>query len=352
MANSPFNPLTIVRGLSGGANGVKTFGRFLDENLFNGATFGDLAKKSNITTWINAADVANQSSFLFSPETFDALCSDLSSFPISQAVSASAAFPLVFAPVVLKAHSDCNYQEPDWLTAARFNPEATSVMRNYGQALESYSDGKSIKYLKLLDGGITDNFGTVGLAVARAKSQNAYAPLTQAQALKMKRMLFLVADAGTEQDYRWSQKLGGPGGLSLGMAIVNSAMGSATRSGFDAMRLFTSEWERDLIEYRCSLSRSEVAKIIGRIQGWKCDDIKFFVGQVSFNDVDPEMREELNKIPTRLKLKEAEVDLAIEAGRTATLNNPEVRGFLLAGKSPLLSIGTAKKIRRISPDTN
>ena len=34
MANSPFNPLTIVRGLSGGANGRKTFGRFLDESIF------------------------------------------------------------------------------------------------------------------------------------------------------------------------------------------------------------------------------------------------------------------------------------------------------------------------------
>ena len=67
MANSPVNPLVIARGLSGGANGRKTFGRFLDETLFDGATFGDLRKRSNVITWINATDLANQTTFLFTP---------------------------------------------------------------------------------------------------------------------------------------------------------------------------------------------------------------------------------------------------------------------------------------------
>lgn len=124
MANNAFNPITIARGLSGGANGRRTFGRFLDETLFDGATFGDLKARSDIKTWINAADVANQTTFLFTPETFDALCSDLSRYPLSDAVAASAAFPLVFAPVVVEAHQGgCDYAEPDWLTAARTTPK-------------------------------------------------------------------------------------------------------------------------------------------------------------------------------------------------------------------------------------
>ncbi|MEI2686579.1 MAG: patatin-like phospholipase family protein [Cypionkella sp.] len=78
MANSLFNPLTVVNGLAGGANGRNTFGRYLDETLFHHATFGDLRARSKIKTWINATDMANNTPFLFSPETFDALCSDLS----------------------------------------------------------------------------------------------------------------------------------------------------------------------------------------------------------------------------------------------------------------------------------
>jgi len=107
MFNSAYNPVTIARGLSGGANGRKTFGRFLDETLFHGATFGDLARKSDIITWINASDVANRTSFLFSPETFDALCSDLSKLPLSEAVAASAAFPLVFSPICARGPHQC-----------------------------------------------------------------------------------------------------------------------------------------------------------------------------------------------------------------------------------------------------
>jgi NTE family protein len=90
MANSVLNPLTLVRGLSGGANGRNTFGRFLDETLFHGATFGELAAKSKIKTWINATDIANNVTFIFNAETFDALCSDLSKLPLSEAVIASA----------------------------------------------------------------------------------------------------------------------------------------------------------------------------------------------------------------------------------------------------------------------
>lgn len=353
MANTVFNPLTIARGLSGGANGRKTFARFLDETLFGGATFGDLARRSDILTWINAADVANKTSFLFSPETFDALCSDLSRLPLSEAVAASAAFPLVFSPIVLEAHTEkCTYNEPDWLTSARFNPEATAALRAHGRVLESYADPEKVKYVKLLDGGITDNFGTVALSVARAKAQNQYGPLSAKQAVRLNRLMFLVANAGVESEVGWTKKKAGPGGLALAMSIVNSSMGSATRTAYDTMRLTLDRWHEDVIDYRCSLSRGEVKRLRGSLSGWDCQDVKLFVGEVSFEGLDPAMRARLNEIPTRLKLKTEEVDLAIEAGRLSTRQNPEFNGLIrsigLAG--PTVPAGaTAIAPRRITP---
>lgn len=357
MANTPVNPVTLVRGVSGGANGRKTFGRYLDETLFNGATFGDLRQRSAITTWINATDMANQTPFLFSPETFDALCSDLSEFPISDAVAASAAFPLVFAPITLEAHpGKCDYREPDWLTAARHNPEATSAMRAQARALESYGDPEKVKYVKLLDGGITDNFGTTGLAIQRARARNGYAPMTAEQAVKLKRFLFLVADAGTEKTYRWSQKLRGPGGVNLAMGIAGASMGSASRTGYDAMRLQLEKWEADLVEFRCSLSSAQVRRYRGSTAGWNCRDVKFFVGLVSFDALDEEQQERLNEIPTRLKLKTDQVDMTIEAGRLAARLNPDLNGFLRSqpGRNPLAALkpGNGKPPRRITPVKN
>ncbi len=353
MTTSGFNPLTIAKGIAGGVNGRDTFGRTLDETLFHGATFADL-RKSHIKTWINATDMANNTPFLFSPETFDALCSDLSRVRLSEAVAASAAFPLVFTPIVLEAHHDkCAYKEPDWLTAARYNPEATAAMRAHARALESYTNPDEVKFVKLLDGGITDNFGTTGLAVERARAQVPYAPLTAEEAAKLKRMLFLVANAGVDKDYDWTQKVQGPGGVNLAMSIATSAMSAASRSGYDSMRGELRLWETELIEWRCALPLSEVRKLRGTTQGWDCKDVKLFVGEASFASLPTDLRDQLDAVPTRLKLPEAQVDMVIEAGRQATRLTPEFNGFLasLTGNDVDARIqdGIAAGGRRVTP---
>lgn len=354
MTTSGLNPLTIAKGVAGGVNGRDTFGRYLDEALFKGATFGDLRKRSRIKTWINATDMANNTPFLFSPETFDALCSDLSKVRLSEAVAASAAFPLVFTPIVLEAHQGkCSYREPDWLTAARYNPEATAAMRAHARALESYADPDEVRFVKLLDGGITDNFGTTGLAVERARAQVPFAPLTAEEAVKLKRMLFLVANAGVEDDYSWTKKVPGPGGVGLAMSIASSAMSAASRSGYDSMRGELRFWEAELIEWRCALPLSEVRRLRGSTAGWDCKDVKLFVGEASFASLPDPMRDKLDKVPTRLKLEVAQVDMVIEAGRLATRSTPEFNGFLasLEGNDVegRIEAGIAAGGRRVAP---
>ncbi|MEX0286133.1 MAG: patatin-like phospholipase family protein, partial [Paracoccaceae bacterium] len=295
MSTSVWNPVTIARGLSGGVNGRKTFARFLDESILGGATFDDLWRRGHATTWLNASDVANNTPFVFTQETFDALCSDLGKLPVSEAVAASAAFPLVFSPITLQAHGEaCDYSEPDWLTTARFNPEATSAMQAFGRSLETYRDPEKVRYVKLLDGAITDNFGTTGLSVARAKSQTPFGPLTEQQAVRLRRMLFLVANAGVQSDFRWTQKPGGPGGIQLGLAIANSSMSSATRLGYDLLRVTLDRYTEELIEWRCALPPSRVRQLRGTLSGWDCADLKLFVGQVSFAALVSDRRDDLD----------------------------------------------------------
>lgn len=349
MVTSGANPVTIVKGIAGGVNGRETFGRYLDEALFQGATFADL-RKTGIKTWINATDMANNVPFLFSPETFDALCSDLSKVRISEAVAASAAYPLVFTPIVLEAHQgQCDYREPDWLTAARYNPEATAAMRAHARALESYTDPREVRFVKLLDGGITDNFGTTGLAVERARAQVPYAPLTAEEAVRLRRMLFLVANAGVEQDYDWTQRVAGPGGVNLAMSIAGSAMSAASRSGYDSMRGELRLWEMELIEWRCALPLDEVRRLRGTVAGWDCKDVKLFVGEASFASLAKDMRDAVNQVPTRLKLDTAQVDAVISAGRMATRLTPEFNGFLASVAGDVEARIAAEGKRRVVP---
>jgi NTE family protein len=207
--------------------------------------------------------------------------------------------------------------------------------------------------VKLLDGGITDNFGTTGLAVERARAQVPFAPLTPEEAVKLKRMLFLVANAGVEEDYDWTQKVAGPGGVNLAMSIATSAMSAASRSGYDSMRGELRLWEMELIEWRCALPMAEVRRLRGSTAGWDCKDVKLFVGEASLASLPADMRAAMNRVPTRLKLPVAEVDLAIEAGRMATRMTPEFNGFLasLTGNDvdSRIEAGIAAGGRRVMP---
>lgn len=350
MSMAPWNPLTLARIAGGGGNDRTTFARFLDEEVFHGATFGDLARNPGVTTWINATDLANNVTFLFTPETFDPLCADLAALPLSEAVAASAAYPVVFAPIVLQAWpGTCGYVEPDWLTTARHNPESSRTLRAYARALEAYADPEKTRFLKLMDGGITDNLGTTGLAVERARAQSPSEPLTPEQAVRLRRLLFLVSDAGGERQYRWTRQLSGPDGTQQSVLIARAAMASAMRSGYDAMRLELGDWLRDLIDYRCGLDEAEVATLRGTLDGWDCRDLKLFVGVVAFDDLDAGLKARLDAAPTRLRLGEAEVDMVIAAGREATRLNPALNGFLRTGwiaPSPPLPPGTGIQPQR------
>ena len=69
-------------------------------------------------------------------------------------------------------------------------------------------------------------------------------------------------------------------------------------------------------------------RLRGSADGWDCTDLKVFVGEAGVGNLPPALQSELNKVPTRLRLPEAQVDVAIEAGRLATRATPEFNGFL------------------------
>lgn len=102
--------------------------------------------------------------------------------------------------------------------------------------------------------------------------------------------------------------------------------------------------------------RPRCAALRGSTAGWDCADVKLFVGQANFEGAGPALRDRLNRIPTRLRLWTAEVDLAIEAGRLATRASPEFNGFLasLDGNAVQgrIAAGIARAGRRIAPSVN
>ena len=190
----------IAKGLQGGVNDTTQFPVWLDQHLYNHATFRDLLSRTRPRVWINASDIYNRTAFIFAPVTFSALCSDLSSYPVSLAVAASAAVPVVFAPIVIQNYpGGCPVGLPSWVDRVHNNPNAQPLIKSYADALERYRSG-AIKYVKLLDGGLVDNYGLAGFTIARLASNTPDGPLAPQEAVKLRRFLFLVVDAGRDPD--------------------------------------------------------------------------------------------------------------------------------------------------------
>jgi NTE family protein len=325
----------IARGLNGGVNDATKFPVWLDTHLYNQATFRDLLRRQRPRVWINAADIYDRTAFIFAPVTFSALCSDVASYPVSLGVAASAAVPVVFAPVVIQNfHGACSTPLPNWVARVRNDPNAAPLIKSYADALERYRSG-AINYIKLLDGGLVDNFGLAGFTVTRLAANTPYGPLAPQQAVKLRRLLFLVVDSGRAPSGQWAQTVPGPSGVDLILATSDTATESGAIGSYSAFDGTMNDWRKTLISWRCGLSEADRHRF-GVPPNWNCRDLEFYISRVSFDLLGPERSAVLNKVETRFKLPPDQIDMLVTAGRDALSVNPKFRAFVTSvGRAPL-----------------
>src|SRR5215467_3799561 len=324
----------VARGLSGGVNDATKFPVWLDAHLYGQATFKDLLRRPRPRIWINAADIYDRTTFIFAPVTFSALCSDLASYPVSLAVGASAAVPVVFAPIVIQNyHGSCSTPLPAWVARVRNDPNASPLIKSYADALERYRSG-AINYVKLLDGGLVDNYGLAGFTVARLAANTPFGPLAPQQAVKLRRFLFLVVDSGRAPSGQWAQTVPGPSGVDLIMATSDTATESGAIGSYSAFDATMSDWRKTLISWRCGLSEADRHRF-GVPPNWNCRDLEFYISRISFDLLGPERSAVLNKVETRFKLPPDQIDMLVTAGRDALSVNPKFRAFVTSlGRAP------------------
>ena len=152
-------------------------------------TFGDL-RSDRPRLLINATDLQSGRRFVFSNETFDELNSDLSKYPISNAVAASAAVPVLMHHVTLRDFST-----------------------NFKQ------------YRHLIDGGVVDNLGVQTLVETYTAQVKAAAEAGRADPYP-RGAVIIVLDARTEFDARLSGKgdISFIDSLSMGAGLTSTAL--------------------------------------------------------------------------------------------------------------------------------
>jgi NTE family protein len=328
MRLSLYSPANMTRVLGGGLNTRENFGDALDRQVFHGATYADIFRRQRPEIRIQATDLYHRVPFLFFPPLFSVLCSDLSRYSVADAVAASMAVPVLFAPVVVRTYPEsCRPLPPEIVAAIRHRPEGSRVLNAITKAIAAYRDPARTRYIKLGDGGLTDNFAVSNLVISRLAFGTPYAPMTERDAVRIRRLLLIVADASQGPNGDWTLQETGPSGVDLALSATDSAMDAAARHAADAFGGMIQVWQDSVIAFRCSLTPAEVARLGGPAQ-WNCRDVKFSLAYLSVDELASPARERIEAIPTRLTLEPAQVDAAIEGGREGTLALRRLRTYL------------------------
>ncbi len=322
---SPMSPENWQRLMQGGLNGPDKLANWLDKEVYSGGHMRDLPNRPRII--INSADLYNGTPFAFATPYFQAICSDLGSVRIADAVAASMSVPVAFRPIVVKLpEGECPAPMPPWVEAASRDRASPMLLRETARAFEAYRDPSRMKYLHLTDGGVADNFGLSSLVTIRRAAGKPYGPYSARDAVKIRRMTFLLVNSERNADGDWAMKAEGPDAAQLVDAMLSVSINAPKRAASDAFGSVLAEWQRDLIAWRCALTPEE-ARSLGAGEDWNCKDVQFRFDTVSFADLPPDQHERLGAAATAVSLPKAVVDDLIAGGRRAILTNDLVQAL-------------------------
>lgn len=319
------SPMNWERLLQGGLNGPDKLANWLDKEVFAGGRMSDMPARPRIV--INAADLYNGTPFAFAAPYFQAICSDLGNVRIADAVAASMSVPVAFRPIILKSYAEnCPTPLPAWVETAKKDRAAPMLLRETARAFEMYRDPGKMRYLHLTDGGVADNFGVSSLVTLRRSAQTAYGPFSARDGVKIKRLTFLVVNSEKYATGEWALKEAGPDGPQVIEAVMSAAVNAPKRAASDAFGSVLSDWERELVVWRCSLS-IEQARQLGAGESWDCKDVKFRMDMISFADLSPDQYERLGAADTAVSLPKDLIDDLIKGGREAVQINDAVQAL-------------------------
>ena len=285
---------------------------YFDRILFHGATFADLARAPGPRPFliVNATDMDSFAPFPFTQETFDLIGSDLGSVPLSRAIAASSAVPVVLTPITLR-----NYGRripPMIVSPPRTAPRA------HREALLApvellYSDAARRPYIHLLDGGLADNLGLNSLLTA-LDLVGGWDPLLRdgRAGAAPRHIAIIVVNAATEPETEWSRKQDTPGLRNVASALSRNAINHTSHVLLARLRESLAAWQAAAGP----------------------DQPRVHLIAIGFDQLaSPEERAFCNQIPTRFNLPDATVDRLVAIGGQLLRESPEFQSVLAAART-------------------
>jgi NTE family protein len=309
-----FNPINWIKLLSRSYGRSDIAAQYYDRILFDHATLSALSRKDAPLIVLNTTDLASGSRFPILPASFDVLCADYASYPVSRAVAASSAVPVVLSPITIENFAGgCGYQAPAWIAASLQDPEL-SERKIAAQEVESYLDRKETPWLHLVDGGVSDNLGLRGFYNVLNIASEPGSLLERSNLSQARHVVIVSVNAHSRKKPKWRLERFAP---SLFEVVGSVSADQISRYSEDTI---------EIVRYVYRTWASEQASR-GR-------PVTFHFVEVSFDEVtDDEERQYLNDIGTNFDLNDEQVDRLIAAGRKVLRESPEFQDFLRAAGS-------------------
>ncbi len=282
---------------------------YFDRIMFRGATFNDMLREGSPFIIINASDLGDGVRLSFTQEYFNLLCSDLSSFPVSRAVTASAAVPVIFSPIVIRNYPGCLNGVPKWLTAAKERFQNNSEMMQVLDGLQTYLDKEKRKFIHLVDGGVTDNLGLRSLYEIMEFSGGAKQFMRDIERQPPRRVVIIVVDAATRLEPLMDSSALEPSLDETVNALTDAQLHRYSAATLQLIEQKQAEWAKEL-------------------SGPGQPVIPYFIN-LRFKDLQSaEKLKLINRIPTSFSLTPEQVEALVEAAAELLNSNPEFQRLL------------------------
>ena len=296
------------------------------DTLYEGKTFADLERNPRHPQLIvTATDLARGTGFEFTWDQFTLICSDLGRVPLSIAVAASSAVPLLLSPVTLRNYADrCPAEVTRRIlgdaAAARAGP-ADFRRRLYRAQADAYLNAAQRPYIHLVDGGLSDNLGVQRL-LDRALMEGGLRQTFREVVIppgSVHKVVLVVVNAEREPTHDIDASDTVPGMFDVAETLLFGAGARKTRETQEYLQDVIREWRKDL-DANAAAGASVFAA-----------DADIHVIMVNLRDAALHSdRRQLLRVPTAFTVSDSEVTELIAAGREVLRYSPDFQALVRA----------------------
>ena len=255
--------------------------------------------------------------FAFSDYHFSWICSDLNSYPVSRAVAASAAVPIVFSPITLQNHSaKCSYSPIIW--SGRNKARKKEKRNEDALKIRNYRDDKNLKYLHLVDGGVADNLGIRSiLDIITYHNNDMWSTMKTYQMQNTKRMAFISVNAASFQNPYIGKRRQPPSTVNIIDTTTTIQSNQYNIETIDLLRSKFPLWKTQVQQGRCKERPSP-----------DCGNIDFQLIEINLENLRDDEIKQLGIVPTALELPAKTVDQLKAAGKNLLLRSEDFQKFI------------------------